>query len=180
MWLKAYTFATFGKCKILVLRNNSHKCKWIHCIFYILFFSASPAPVPLCRLFVALKKRPSFGSLIPLSFRFFFIRTSIGSDLSNGVMIPPGLTSKLSCSREGSKLCDNFASKACSKKHRRCSLLWPLVLSHNRWTAMLRFFSRFQADFQLKSGWIEPLLVGGHAPFSPLRIYIFYVFTLCM
>ena len=27
MWLKAYTFATFGKCKILVLRNNSHKCK---------------------------------------------------------------------------------------------------------------------------------------------------------
>ena len=32
---------------------------------------------------------------------------------------------------------------------------------------MLRFFSRFQADFQLKSGWIEPLLVGGYAPFSP-------------
>ena len=32
---------------------------------------------------------------------------------------------------------------------------------------MLRFFSRFQADFQLTSGWIEPLLVGGHAPFSP-------------
>ena len=34
---------------------------------------------------------------------------------------------------------------------------------------MLRFFSRFQADFQLKSGWIEPLLVGGYAPFSPVR-----------
>ena len=32
---------------------------------------------------------------------------------------------------------------------------------------MLRFFSRFQADFQLKSGWIEPRLVGGYAPFSP-------------
>ena len=35
------------------------------------------------------------------------------------------------------------------------------------WTDMLRFFSRFQADFQLTSGWIEPLLVGGYAPFSP-------------
>ena len=32
---------------------------------------------------------------------------------------------------------------------------------------MLRFFSQFKADFQLKSGWIEPLLVGGYAPFSP-------------
>ena len=32
---------------------------------------------------------------------------------------------------------------------------------------MLRFLGQFQADFQLKSGWIEPLLVGGHAPFSP-------------
>ena len=32
---------------------------------------------------------------------------------------------------------------------------------------MLRFFSRFQADFQLKSRWIEPRLVGGYAPFSP-------------
>ena len=32
---------------------------------------------------------------------------------------------------------------------------------------MLRFFSRFQADFLLTSGWIEPLLVGGYAPFSP-------------
>ena len=31
----------------------------------------------------------------------------------------------------------------------------------------LRFLGQFQADFQLKSGWIEPLLVGGHAPFSP-------------
>lgn len=35
---------------------------------------------------------------------------------------------------------------------------------------MLRFFSRFQADFQLKSGWIEPLLVGGYAPFSPYGV----------
>ena len=35
------------------------------------------------------------------------------------------------------------------------------------WTDMLRFFSRFQADFQLTSGWIEPLLVGGYATFSP-------------
>ena len=34
---------------------------------------------------------------------------------------------------------------------------------------MLRFLGQFQADFQLKSGWIEPLLVGGHAPFSPPR-----------
>ena len=32
---------------------------------------------------------------------------------------------------------------------------------------MLRFLGQFQADYQLKSGWIEPLLVGGHAPFSP-------------
>ena len=36
---------------------------------------------------------------------------------------------------------------------------------------MLRFFSRFQADFQFKSGWIEPLLVGGYAPFSPKSNY---------
>ena len=33
---------------------------------------------------------------------------------------------------------------------------------------MLRFLGQFQADFQLKSGWIRPLRVGGHAPFSPL------------
>ena len=32
---------------------------------------------------------------------------------------------------------------------------------------MLHFFSRFQADFLLTSGWIEPLRVGGYAPFSP-------------
>ena len=32
---------------------------------------------------------------------------------------------------------------------------------------MLRFSDRFHADFQLKSGWIEPLRLGGHAPFSP-------------
>ena len=41
-------------------------------------------------------------------------------------------------------------------------------LSRNRWTAMLRFLGQFQANFQLTSGWIEPLLVGGYAPFSPL------------
>ena len=35
---------------------------------------------------------------------------------------------------------------------------------------MLRFLGQFQADFQLKSGWIEPLLVGGYAPFSPLLV----------
>ena len=42
---------------------------------------------------------------------------------------------------------------------------------------MLRFLGQFQADFQLKSGWIEPLLVGGYAPFSPqkqrINSYIF-------
>ena len=32
---------------------------------------------------------------------------------------------------------------------------------------ILRFFSLFQAVYLLTSGWIEPLLVGGHAPFSP-------------
>ena len=32
---------------------------------------------------------------------------------------------------------------------------------------MLRFLGRFHADFQLTSGWIEPLRVGRHAPFSP-------------
>ena len=36
---------------------------------------------------------------------------------------------------------------------------------------MLRFLGQFQADFQLKSGWIEPLLVGGYAPFSPVVEY---------
>ena len=36
---------------------------------------------------------------------------------------------------------------------------------------MLRFLGQFQADFQLKSGWIRPLLVGGHAPFSPLDCF---------
>ena len=38
---------------------------------------------------------------------------------------------------------------------------------------MLRFLGQFQADFLLTNGWIEPLLVGGYAPFSPCqgRIY---------
>ena len=35
---------------------------------------------------------------------------------------------------------------------------------------MLRFFSRFQADFLLTSGWIRPVRVGGHAPFSPQEL----------
>ena len=33
---------------------------------------------------------------------------------------------------------------------------------------MLRFLGQFQADFLLTNGWIEPLLVGGYAPFSPI------------
>ena len=33
---------------------------------------------------------------------------------------------------------------------------------------MLRFLGKFQADFLLTNGWIEPLLVGGYAPFSPV------------
>ena len=37
---------------------------------------------------------------------------------------------------------------------------------------MLRFLGQFQADFQLKSGWIEPLLVGGYAPFSPCNAIV--------
>ena len=37
---------------------------------------------------------------------------------------------------------------------------------------MLRFLGQFQADFQLKSGWIEPLLVGGYAPFSPIEAHV--------
>ena len=37
------------------------------------------------------------------------------------------------------------------------------------------FFSRFQAYFQLKSGWIEPLRVGGHAPFSPFLLNFFFI-----
>jgi len=33
---------------------------------------------------------------------------------------------------------------------------------------MLRFSGQFQADFLITSGWIEPLLVGGYAPFSAI------------
>ena len=40
---------------------------------------------------------------------------------------------------------------------------------------MLRFLGQFQADFQLKSGWIEPLLVGGYAPFSPLSAGMWFL-----
>ena len=32
---------------------------------------------------------------------------------------------------------------------------------------MLRFLCRFYAVCQFKSGWIEPRVVGGYAPFSP-------------
>ena len=32
---------------------------------------------------------------------------------------------------------------------------------------MLRFLGRFYAVCQFKSGWIEPCVVGGYAPFSP-------------
>ena len=39
------------------------------------------------------------------------------------------------------------------------------------WTDMLRFLGQFQADFLLTNGWIEPLLVGGYAPFSPFYHY---------
>ena len=35
------------------------------------------------------------------------------------------------------------------------------------------FFSNFMPVFQLTSGWIKPLRVGGHAPFSPLLPFIF-------
>ena len=38
---------------------------------------------------------------------------------------------------------------------------------------MLRFFANVMPVFQLTSGWIKPLRVGGHAPFSPLLPFIF-------
>ena len=38
------------------------------------------------------------------------------------------------------------------------------------WTDMLRFLCRFWAVFRFKSGWIKPLRVGGHAPFSPCKL----------
>ena len=54
---------------------------------------------------------------------------------------------------------------------RQCSVFSSDFQRFRRyWTDMLRFFSRFQADFQLKSGWIEPRLVGGYAPFSPHNV----------
>lgn len=43
---------------------------------------------------------------------------------------------------------------------------------------MLRFLSRFQVDSRLKSGWIEPLQVGGHAPFSAGLIRIDMCFSI--
>ena len=52
---------------------------------------------------------------------------------------------------------------------RQCSVFLSDFQRFRRyWTDMLRFLGQFQADFQHKSGWIEPLLVGGYAPFSPL------------
>ena len=52
---------------------------------------------------------------------------------------------------------------------RQCSVFSSDFQRFRRyWTDMLRFLGQFQADFQLKSGWIEPLLVGGYAPFSPI------------
>ena len=36
---------------------------------------------------------------------------------------------------------------------------------------MLRFFRPISSWFLLTSGWIEPLLVGGYAPFSPVVEY---------
>ena len=54
---------------------------------------------------------------------------------------------------------------------RQCSVFSSDFQRFRRyWTDMLRFLGQFQADFQLKSGWIEPLLVGGYAPFSPFSV----------
>ena len=51
---------------------------------------------------------------------------------------------------------------------RQCSVFSSDFQRFRRyWTDMLRFLDQFQADFQLTSGWIRPLRVGGHAPFSP-------------
>ena len=38
---------------------------------------------------------------------------------------------------------------------------------------MLRFFANFMLVIQLTSGWIKPLRVCGHVPFSPLLPFIF-------
>ena len=40
---------------------------------------------------------------------------------------------------------------------------------------MLRFLTRLYPDSQLKSGWSEPLRVGGHAPFSPAIVSLLEV-----
>ena len=67
-------------------------------------------------------------------------------------------------------LCDfGIHHASLSTGERQCSVFSSDFQRFRRyWTDMLRFFSRFQADFQLKSGWIEPRLVGGYAPFSPM------------
>ena len=45
--------------------------------------------------------------------------------------------------------------------------LYDFGIHHTSPTTGERQCSVFSSDFQLTSGWIEPLLVGGHAPFSP-------------
>ena len=66
-------------------------------------------------------------------------------------------------------LCDLATKKTIlATGERTCSVFSSdFQLFRRYWTDMLRFLGQFQADFQLKSGWIEPLLVGGYAPFSP-------------
>ena len=51
---------------------------------------------------------------------------------------------------------------------RQCSIFSSDFQRFRRyWTDMLRFQSRFSAVLRFKSGWIKPLRMGGHAPFSP-------------
>ena len=56
------------------------------------------------------------------------------------------------------------------KSERTCSVFSSDYQRFQRyWTDMFRFLSRFWAVLRFKSGWIKPLQVGGHAPFSPCR-----------
>ena len=53
---------------------------------------------------------------------------------------------------------------------RQCSVFSSVFQRFRRyWTDMLRFLSCFKAVLRFKSGWIEPRLVGGYAPFSPYQ-----------
>lgn len=55
-----------------------------------------------------------------------------------------------------------------SSTERQCSVFLSVFERFWRyWTDMLHFTGRFHANFRLISGWIEPLRVGGYAPFSP-------------